>query len=51
MTHGDALRALGASAPLVRLASGDCVHPLLRNACLGPPRYLCLLYTSDAADE
>lgn len=40
MTHGDALRALGASAPLVRLASGDCVHPLLRNACLGPPRYL-----------
>ncbi|WP_144655175.1 hypothetical protein [Achromobacter dolens] len=33
----DALVALGASAPLVRLASGDCVHPLLRGACLGPP--------------
>ncbi|WP_198529693.1 hypothetical protein [Achromobacter sp. DH1f] len=36
-TRLDALAALGASAPLVRLASGDCVHPLLRNTCLGPP--------------
>lgn len=35
----DALAALGASAPLVRLASGDCVHPLLRSTCLGPPFY------------
>lgn len=35
----DALQALGASAPLVRLASGDCVHPLLLTSCLGPPFY------------
>lgn len=34
-TRLDALTALGASAPLVRLASGDCVHPLLRGTCLG----------------
>jgi len=34
------LRRLGASEPLIRLASGDCVHPTFRNSCLGPPYYV-----------
>src|SRR5437660_2567633 len=34
------LRRLGASEPLVRLSSGDCVHPMFRNSCLGPPYYV-----------
>jgi hypothetical protein len=34
------LRHLGASEPLVRLASGDCVHEMFRDACLGPPYYV-----------
>jgi len=33
------LRRLGVSAPLVRLASGELLHPAFRNACLGPPYY------------
>ena len=33
------LRRLGASEPLVRLASGDCVHAAFRDCCLGPPHY------------
>jgi hypothetical protein len=35
-----ALRRLGMSEPQIRLASGDCVHPTLRNSCLGPPYYV-----------
>ena len=34
-----ALRRLDVSEPLVRLASGECVHPTFRNSCLGPPYY------------
>jgi hypothetical protein len=34
------LRHLGVSEPLVRLASGDCVHPTFRHSCLGPPYYV-----------
>ena len=33
----EALRRLGASESLIRLASGDCVHPTFRDTCLGPP--------------
>jgi hypothetical protein len=33
------LRRLGVSEPLVRLASGDCVHRMFRHSCLGPPYY------------
>lgn len=33
------LRRLGASEPLVRLSLGDCIHPVFRNNCLGPPYY------------
>jgi hypothetical protein len=35
-----ALRRLGASEPLIRLATGDCIHPTFRNSCLGPPYYV-----------
>ena len=35
-----AIRRLGASEPLIRLASGECVHPTFRNSCLGPPYYV-----------
>ena len=35
-----ALRRLGASDPLIRLSSGECVHPTFRNSCLGPPYYV-----------
>jgi hypothetical protein len=28
------------SEPLIRLASGDCVHELFRHYCLGPPYYV-----------
>ena len=34
------LRRLGASEPLVRLASGDCVHRMFRDSCLGPPFFV-----------
>jgi hypothetical protein len=34
------LRRLGASEPLIRLSSGELVHPLFRDACLGPPYYV-----------
>ncbi len=33
------LRRLGVSEPLVRLSSGEVVHALFRNCCLGPPYY------------
>jgi hypothetical protein len=35
-----ALRRLGVSEPLIRLSSGECVHPTFRNSCLGPPYYV-----------
>jgi hypothetical protein len=35
-----ALRLLGVSEPLIRLASGECVHPTFRNSCLGPPYFV-----------
>lgn len=31
------LRRFRLSEPLIRLASGDCVHPEFRDSCLGPP--------------
>lgn len=31
------LRRLQLSEPLIRLASGDCIHEMFRDACLGPP--------------
>ena len=34
-----ALRRLGVSEALVRLACGDCLHSTFRNICLGPPFY------------
>ena len=34
------LRRLGMSEPLIRLASGDCVHEMFRHSCLGPPYYV-----------
>src|SRR5262245_35780352 len=34
------LRRLGASEPLVRLSSGEVVHELFRQSCLGPPYYV-----------
>jgi hypothetical protein len=30
------LRRLGASAPLMRLAAGECLHEAFRDGCLGP---------------
>jgi hypothetical protein len=35
-----ALRRLGASAPLIRLACGECVHEQFRDTCLGPPHFV-----------
>jgi len=35
-----ALLRVGASEPLIRLASGECVHSTFRNSCLGPPYYV-----------
>jgi len=35
-----ALRRFGASEPLIRLASGECVHEIFRHRCLGPPYYV-----------
>jgi hypothetical protein len=35
-----ALRRLGASEPLIRLASGECIHPTFRHSCLGPPYFV-----------
>lgn len=34
------LRRLGASAPLMRLAAGECLHEAFRDGCLGPARYV-----------
>ena len=34
-----ALRKLGLSEPLLRLALGECIHELFRGNCLGPPYY------------
>lgn len=34
------LRRLGASAPLMRLAAGECLHEAFRGSCLGPPCYV-----------
>lgn len=34
-----ALQQLGVSEPLIRLASGECVHQTFRYSCLGPPYY------------
>lgn len=34
------LRRLGLSEPLIRLASGVCIHPMFRNGCLGPPYFV-----------
>ena len=34
------LRRLGASEPLVRLSSGEIVHEVFRDSCLGPPYYV-----------
>ncbi|MES2248722.1 MAG: hypothetical protein V4645_15700 [Pseudomonadota bacterium] len=31
------LQRLGASAPLVQLAMGECLHEVFRTVCLGPP--------------
>jgi len=31
------LQQLGASAPLVQLAVGECLHEVFRTVCLGPP--------------
>ena len=31
------LHRLGVSAPLIRLAAGECIHEAFRNRCLGPP--------------
>ena len=31
------LQRLGASAPLVKLAMGECLHEAFRTVCLGPP--------------
>ncbi|PIF73502.1 hypothetical protein CLU95_0596 [Variovorax sp. 54] len=33
------LQRLGASAPLVRLATGECLHEVFRTVCLGPSFY------------
>lgn len=34
------LSRLGASAPLMRLAAGQCLHEAFRDCCLGPARYV-----------
>jgi hypothetical protein len=34
------LQRLGLSAPLVRLATGECVHEAFRASCLGPAFYV-----------
>ena len=34
------LRRLGASAPLMQLAAGQCIHEAFRDSCLGPPFYV-----------
>lgn len=33
------LQRLGVSEPLVRLATGECIHEVFRTFCLGPPLY------------
>jgi hypothetical protein len=34
------LRRLGASEPLIRLSSGDLIHAVFCDACLGPPHFV-----------
>lgn len=34
------LRRLGASAPLMQLAAGECICEVFRTVCLGPPHYV-----------
>ncbi|MCT8173482.1 hypothetical protein [Variovorax sp. CY25R-8] len=35
-----ALRELGVSEPMQRLAAGECLHEAFRGCCLGPPFYV-----------
>lgn len=37
----DEMRRLGLSEPLVRLASGEVLHPAISTCYVGPPAYVC----------